>query len=110
MGLYGVPPDTGGDTKRIEIDFALPVTLTDDEMRQLCNFVQSIAKRHQPEGWVHWQSGCGQKPIFSQADAHFLGKEVDPAAPETGEPTFDESVFHIETTAREAYPTERVAP
>jgi len=61
MGLYGVPPDTGGETSRIEIEFALPVTLTDEEMRQFCEIVQKIAKRHQPEGWVHWQSGCGGK-------------------------------------------------
>jgi|SRR6185312_15226776 len=91
---------------KIEIDFALPVTLTDGEMRRLCDFVQGVAKRHQPEGMVHWQSGCGQKPTFSQADCRFLGKPVDPNAPETGEPTFDDSIFHIETTAREAYPSE----
>ena len=107
MGVYGVPPDTGGETKRIEVDFALPVALTNEEMRDLCNLVQRIAKRHQPEGWVHWQSGCGDKPMFSQADARFLGKEVNPDAPESGEPTFDSSVFHIETTAREAYPNEK---
>jgi len=93
--------------RRIEIDFALPVELTDDEMRQLCNMVQVIAKRHQPEGWVHWQFGAGQKPVFSQADCRFLGKPISPDAPETGEPTFDEEVFYIETTAREAYPGEK---
>jgi hypothetical protein len=107
MGIYGVPPDTGGETKRIEIDFALPVTLTDIETRQLCNLIQVIAKRHQPEGWVHWQSGCGSKPSFSQADARFLGKEVDLSMPESGEPTFDDSIFYIETTARERYPGEK---
>lgn len=109
MGIYGVPPDTGGETRRIEIEFALPVTLTDDEMRQFCDMVQKIAKRHQPEGWVHWQSGCGQKPILSQADCRFLGKPVDPNAPERGEPEFDDTVFHIETTAREAYPNEKIS-
>lgn len=91
---------------KIEVDFALPVELTDSEMRHLCEVVQKIAKRHQPEGMVHWQSGCGQKPIFSQADCRFLGKPVDPSAPESGEPEWDDSVFHIETTAREAYPAE----
>lgn len=92
--------------RKIEIDFALPVELTDDEQRNLCDLVQKVAKRHQPEGMVHWQSGCGSKPSFSQADASFLSKKVDANAPETGEPTFDDSVFHIETTAREAYPEE----
>jgi hypothetical protein len=93
--------------RKIEVDFALPVELTDGEMRRLCDFVQGIAKRHQPEGMVHWQSGCGSKPIFSQADSIFLGKTVDPNAPAAGEPEFDDEVFHIETFAREAYPGEK---
>lgn len=93
--------------RKIEIDFALPVELTKEEMQHLCNFAQTIAKRHEPEGMVHWQSGCGSKPSFSKADARFLGKEVNPDAPETGEPTFDDEIFYIETFAREAYPNER---
>lgn len=48
----------------------------------------------------------GSKPIFSKADCRFLGKPVDPDAPESGEPTFDDEVLHIETAARTAYPTE----
>ncbi len=93
--------------RKIEIEFALPVELTDEEQRTILDMVQAIAKRHQPEGMVHWQSGCGSKPIFSQADARFLGKPVDPNAPESGEPEWDDEVFHIETCAREAYPGER---
>jgi hypothetical protein len=45
-------------------------------------------------------------PNFSQNDAFFLGKPVDPNAPESGEPTFDDSVFHLDTSAREAWPEE----
>ncbi len=93
--------------RKIEIAFALPVELTDEEMRKLCDFVQRIAKRHQPEGMVHWQSGCGSKPIFSQTDAMFLGKAVDPNAPASGEPTWDDEIFHIDTFAREIYPGEK---
>lgn len=107
MGVYGVPPDAGGTIKKIEIEFAIPVELSDADMRMLCDFAQRLAKAHQPAGWVHWQSGCGSKPNFSKADARFLGKEPEPDAPERGEPTFDDSVFHIETTAREAYPNEK---
>lgn len=92
--------------RKIEIDFALPVELTDAEMRQLCDIAQAAAKRHEPEGWYHWQFGCGSKPHFSQTDALFLGKTADPNAPMDGEPTFDEEIFHIETTAREASPEE----
>ena len=92
--------------RKIEVEFALPVELTDDEQRSICEMVQRIAKRHQPEGMVHWQFGCGSKPLFSQADCRFLGKPVDACQPETGEPTFDDEVFYIETAAREAYPSE----
>jgi hypothetical protein len=92
---------------KIEIEFALPVELTDAEERELCDMAQTIAKRHQPEGTLHWQSGVGQKPVFSQADARFLGKRVDPNAPESGEPGFDESIFYIETSARAKYEGEK---
>jgi len=93
--------------RKIEVDFALPVELTDDEMRGLCDIVQQVAKRHQPEGMVHWQFGCGSKPVFSQADSLFLGKPIDDSAPESGEPTYNDEVFYIETAARESYPGDK---
>ena len=92
--------------RRIEIEFALPVELEDAECRDLCIMIEKIARRHQPEGWYHWQAGAGSKPHFSRADCIFLGKSPEPDAPDQGEPTFDDEVFHIETFAREAYPEE----
>lgn len=92
--------------RAIEVQFALPVELTDKEMQILCDMVQTIALRHRPPGMVHWQSGVGSKQHFSQADARFLGKAVDPNAPLTGEPSFDDDVLYIETSAREAYASE----
>jgi len=53
-----------------------------------------------------WVFGMGSKPIFSQADSMFLGKPVDPNAPEDGEPEFDDSVFHMEITERGKHPKE----
>lgn len=91
---------------RIKIDFALPVELSDDEYRWFSDIVQRISKRHQPEGMVHWCAGQGSKPNFSQADQRFLGKEIDPDAPLSGEPTWDDTIYVIETCAREAYPEE----
>ncbi len=91
---------------RIEVDFAIAVELTDEEMRTLHVLIQRVAKRHQPPGQVHWCSGTGSKPIFSQADSLFLGKPVDPDAPTSGEPAFDDSVLYFETTCREAYASE----
>ena len=91
---------------KIEIDFALPVELTDREMQVLDSLIQRVAKRHEPAGMVHWCAECGDKPSFSQADAQFLGKTIDPNAPVTGEPTFDSSILYFATFARESYPEE----
>lgn len=91
---------------RIEIEFAIPVEVEDVEVQQICNLVQRIAKRNQPEGHVHWQAGCGQKPRWSQEDAMFLGKAPDDNAPISGEPEWDDSVLHIETCCRVKYPDE----
>jgi hypothetical protein len=90
----------------IEIEFAVPVEITEEEMKMLDGFVQAVARRHEPEGHVHWASGCGSKPNWSQMDAMFLGKKVDQSAPSHGEPTFDDSVLHFETTCRQRYPGE----
>ena len=92
--------------RRIEIDFALPVELTDDEQRALDRVVSHICKRECPEGWAFWPAGHGSKPNFSQMDSIFLGKEPDPNAPTSGEPTWDDSVYSIDCAARELYPEE----
>jgi hypothetical protein len=89
--------------RKIEIQFAIPVELTDSEIRMLGDLTQKIAKRHEPPGYFHWSAGCGSKPHFSRADARFLGKEAEPDAPERGEPTFDDEVFCIETAIRQQY-------
>jgi hypothetical protein len=52
---------------------------------------------------VMWPAGCGSKPRWSQADAAFLGKATNAAAPHGGEPTFDHSVFTIDCEEREDY-------
>ena len=96
----------GDGVSRIEIEFQLPVELTDEEMQWLDKFVGRICKRHKPEGWLYWPSGYGARPNFSQIDSMFLGRPVDPDAPVAGEPTFDDSVYCISTCAREAYPEE----
>ena len=94
---------------KIEIVFALPVDLKDYEQRALVDLVGNICKRSCPYGMAFWPSGIGARPNFSKMDARFLGKPVDPDAPETGEPTFDDSVFHIDCAARPLYPSETKA-
>lgn len=89
--------------QRIEVDFDIPTLITQEHQRRLYDLLSEIARAdyNQPAGGVHWLSGHGSKPRFSRADLAFLGKPDDPAAPESGEPTFDDSVLHFETTSRE---------
>lgn len=86
--------------QRIEIEFAIPVYLPQAALRELDGLLSSIVrlKPNQVDGHVHWVSGHGSKPNWSQADAAFLGKTAAADAPATGEPTFDDSVYHIETS------------
>ena len=95
---------------RIEVNFAIPVELTENEERQICDIVQAAAKRTETDEIVHWQSDIGSKPHFSKADGRFLRVEVDDDAPETGEPTWDDSVLQINTCSRERYDSERRKP
>lgn len=90
-------------TSAIEVSFAVPVALTDEQQRRLTDLVSEIARANTPEGHVHWLMGIGSKPQLSQSDARFLGKEPDPAAPIDGEPTFDDSVLYFETYCRERF-------
>lgn len=91
---------------RIEIDFALPVELTTEQQVALDKLIGEICDANKPDGWCFWPAGMGSKPSFSKTDAMFLGKEVDPNAPESGEPTWDDSVYFVECAAREQYPEE----
>jgi hypothetical protein len=95
------------EISRIEIDFAVPVKLSDEDQKTLFMLAGKLARANAPEGCVHWASGCGSKPQFSRADGRFLGKEVADDAPEDGEPTWDDTVFHIETCCRERYENEK---
>ena len=91
--------------QRVEISFGVPVTLPDGWERALDGLIGMVCdqyKREHPDR-VMWPAGMGCKPRWSQADAAFLGKPTDAAAPDTGEPTWDDSVFVIECEEREDY-------
>jgi hypothetical protein len=89
--------------RRIEVNFAIPVDITDSEMQQLDSLIQTIAKRNQPSGYLHWCAECGSKPRWSKTDGRALGIEVSEDAPESGEPTFDDDVLYFATFCREKY-------
>lgn len=94
------------EVKAIEISFAVPVEVTPEDMRDLCEIVQRIAKANEPEGHVHWQSGSGSKPLWSDADIAAFGPAVLPggrSGEARGEPKFDDSVVFISTSCRERY-------
>lgn len=50
-----------------------------------------------------WPSGHGSKPTFSKTDAAFLGQKTGTDAPDTGEPTWDDSIYRISVACREDY-------
>jgi hypothetical protein len=95
-----------GVIRQIRIDFDLPVDPSDEEMQMLDRIVGRICDRECPEGWAFWPPGHGSMPNFSQVDAMFLGKPVDPTAPASEEPTWDDSIYQIDCSVRELYPEE----
>jgi hypothetical protein len=94
------PHDDDVECQRIEIEFAIPVFIPQAALRELDGLLSSIVrlKTNQLKGHAHWVSGYGSKPLWSQADARFLGKTPADDAPAIGEPSFDDSVYHIETS------------
>src|ERR1700722_16951927 len=78
------PSDDDFEIHRIEVDFAIPVILTPMIQRQLDEIVNRMARATETDKIVHWASGCGSKPIWN----------------EPHEPTFDHSIYHMETCSR----------
>lgn len=91
---------------RIEINFAIPVEPTDSDYRDIGRIMSRLCDVHCPEGMRYWPSGMGHKPIWSKTDCLIFGMEPESRSPESGEPSFDDEVYCVETTAREAYPEE----
>lgn len=96
------PDDDACELSAIEITFAIPVLMTQDQKMRLMELISEITREpwNQPEGGVHWLFGNGAKPQYSQADQQFLGLPIDENAPASGEPSFDHSVYFMETAAR----------
>lgn len=97
------PHDDDVCVQRIEVVFAIPVYIPPGALRELDGLLSAIVrmKMNQLVGHAHWVSGYGSKPLWSQADAVFLGKTPADDAPQSGEPSFDDSCYHIETSCIE---------
>lgn len=91
--------------RTIEIQFPCEVDTPEGWERALDALLDMVCKQYQKDHPfdVMWPSGYGSKPTWSKADAAFLGKDVNPNAPESGEPTWDDSVYQISMAAREDY-------
>lgn len=79
---------------RIEVTFAVPVELTEEEQRSIVAVARRAARRSETPEIVHWPAGIGCKPIWNEPQ----------------EPTFDDSVFCVECFARERYESEPYRP
>lgn len=97
--------------ERIEVDFAIPVEVSSEQMERLSELIQEIAKSNEPDGHVHWLFGQGSKPMFSDADfAVFPDLKGGSSGEASGEPTFDDSILHLSTACRERYEDEAAKP
>lgn len=103
--------DGDGRLSAIEIRFATPTLVSDERIRLIHDIISEAIREpeNQPEGYVHWVSGCGDKPVWRcQGDQALMGLPIDPSLPrDPVEPDFDSSVFEITTTCRERRPGER---
>lgn len=97
------PDDSGEPISTLEVEFTMPVYLTDDQQNRLQDLISEIVKApyNQPQEGVHWVFSVGAKPRWNATDAAFLGVAADPNAAPGEEPSFDERVFHIGTMVRE---------
>lgn len=95
---------------KIEVQFARPVDITDGEMQRINQIASDAARRTETPEFVHWAAGCGCKPNWPRTDCKIFGYEPTKDSPDSGEPTFDDSVLYIETATRERYDTEPFKP
>ena len=96
------PDEDATELRSIEVDFAIPVLMTQHEQRRLVLLISEMcsAPWNQPVEGVHWLAECGSKPSWSKADAAMLGVPTTPDSPDSGEPTFNDEVFQIGSCAR----------
>lgn len=109
MSNYGIPKDCPRQAEpslddslyeRIEMEFAIPVYVTQEQQRLLHELFKGILQNPANihlDG-VHWQNSHGPKPIWSQNDAEKLGKPPEPGAHVSGPPTWDENTLYFGST------------
>lgn len=109
MSEYGTPKDCSRQAEpslddslyeRVEMEFAIPVYVTQEQQRLLHELFLKILENpaNKPLDGVHWQHAHGPKPIWSQKDMQLLGKSADPGAAISGPPTWDEDTLYFGST------------
>lgn len=75
--------------ERIEIEFAIPVYLTQDQQKRLNEFVLEILENpaNEPENGVHWISSLGAKPFWESDQRKSVEK-------------WDENTLYFETSVK----------
>jgi hypothetical protein len=88
---------------QFQVSFGMPVWVTAEDQDKFYRVFDAIisAPYNQRENGCHWLAGCGSKPHYSVTDSLFLGQPIEEGAPYTGEPTFEDEVYFMESVARE---------
>lgn len=97
--------DDACEIRGIEVNFHIPVYMTQEQQRKLNNVVTEIINHpyNQPKGGVHWLCGIGAKLIMSDVDSALTQRAPtdDPRKPENGEePVHDDTVHCLDSFAR----------
>lgn len=92
-------------TRMIEISFPVDVDFPPGFEQALDALVGMVCKAYEAANptRVMWPAGTGSKVHWSAADSAFLGVKPEAGAPESGEPSFDDSVYAISVAEREDY-------
>lgn len=109
MSNYGISPDCERQAEpslddslyeRIEMEFAIPVYVTQEQQRLLHELFNGILQNpaNVPLDGVHWQNAHGPKPIWSQKDMELLAKSATTGAQVSGPPTWDENTLYFGST------------
>ena len=87
--------------RRIEVEFAIDVEVSDEQDAQLYAVISDIVKANTPAGMVHWIVSGGHKPLWSDADvALFPDLGSGRSGRPSGEPDYDEDTYYLQTACR----------
>lgn len=95
--------------QKLEISFPCTVDVPEEVIRKIDALVGEVCELYETQNptRIMWPAGHGSKINWSRMDAAFLGRPAEPNAKESGEPDFDDSIYEISVSEREAYEGER---